>query len=101
RLDAVLSQFAGVISGFDLWDELGPHSLGFGSSADTMSWMRKNSGADTGAAGVAKAGDISNLTLLGQYGANFGPGADGHGTTLITEPPASDSEPQTPLVAHH
>jgi autotransporter passenger strand-loop-strand repeat protein len=100
RLDSLLSQFAGVISGFDLWDELGPRSLGFGSSANAMSWMRENSGTDTGAAGVAKGGDIFNLTLLGQYGANFGPGADGHGGTLITDPPASNSEAQTPLVAH-
>jgi hypothetical protein len=33
QLDLLLSQFGGVISGFDLSDEIGPHSLGFGSSA--------------------------------------------------------------------
>jgi autotransporter passenger strand-loop-strand repeat protein len=32
HLDSLLSQFAGVIPGFDLGDEIGLHSLGFGSS---------------------------------------------------------------------
>jgi hypothetical protein len=98
QLDSLFSQFAGVISGFDL-DEIGPHSLGFGSSSNA--WMRENSGAEMGAPGVDKGGNIFNLTLLGQYGANFSPGRDVHGGTLITDPPASSSVAQTPLVAHH
>jgi autotransporter passenger strand-loop-strand repeat protein len=64
RLDSLLSQFAGVISGFDLGDEIGPHSLGFGSSSSAMSW-----GANAGAPGVDKGGNTFNLTLLGQYAA--------------------------------
>jgi hypothetical protein len=102
QLDALLSQFAGVISGFDLGDEIGPHSLGFGSSYSAMSWMRETPRADVTAPGVDKGGDISNLTLLGQYSAaNFNAGADGHGGTLFTDPPASSSVAQTPLVVHH
>jgi hypothetical protein len=31
QLDSLLSEFEGLISGFDLGDEIGPHSLGFGS----------------------------------------------------------------------
>jgi hypothetical protein len=58
-------------------------------------------GADAGAPGVDKGGNIFNPTLLGQYGANFSIGADGHGGTLITDPLASNSVAQTPLVAHH
>jgi hypothetical protein len=97
RLDSLLSQFAGVISGFDLGDEIGPHSLGFGSSSSAMSW-----GANAGAPGVDKGGNTFNLTLLGQYSAaNFNAGADGHVGTLITDPPASSSVAQTPLVVHH
>jgi hypothetical protein len=42
-----------------------------------------------------------NLTLLGQYGANFSHGADAHLGTLITDPRASSSVAQMPLVAHH
>jgi hypothetical protein len=96
QLDSLLSQFAGVISGFDL----GPHSLGFGSSSNAMPWMRESSGTD--APRVDKEGNISNLSLLGQYSAaNFNAGADGHGGTLITDPPASSSMVETPLVVHH
>jgi autotransporter passenger strand-loop-strand repeat protein len=97
QLDSLLSQFDGVISGFDLGNEIGPHSLGFGSSSSAMSW-----GANAGAPGVDKGGNTFNLTLLGQYSAaNFNAGADGHGGSLITDPPASSSVAQTPLVAHH
>jgi hypothetical protein len=60
-----------------------------------MSW-----GANAGTPGVDKGANIFNLTLLGQYGANFDAGADGHGGTLITDPPASSSVVQTPLVVH-
>jgi autotransporter passenger strand-loop-strand repeat protein len=96
QLDSLLSQFGGVISGFDLGDEIGPHSLGFGSSSSATSWR-----ANAGAPGVDKGGNTFNLTLLGQYAAaNFNAGADGHVGTLITDPPASSSVAQTPLVAH-
>ena len=96
QLDSLLSQFAGVISGFDLGDDIGPHSLGFGSSSNAMSWMRES------APRVDKEGNISNLSLLGQYSAaNFDAGADSHGGTLVTDPPASSSVVETPLVVHH
>jgi hypothetical protein len=97
QLDSLLSQFGGVISGFDLGDEIGPHSLGFGSSSSATSWR-----ANAGAPGVDKGGNTFNLTLLGQYAAaNFNAGADGHGATMITDPAASSSVVQTPLVVHH
>jgi autotransporter passenger strand-loop-strand repeat protein len=95
RFDSLLSQFGGVISGFDLGDEIGPHSLGFGSSTIATPWI-------PGTPGLDKGGNTFNLTLLGQYAAaNFNAGADDHGGTLITDPPASSSVVQTPLVAHH
>jgi hypothetical protein len=89
QFDLLLSQFDGFISGFDLGDEIGPHSLGFGSSSSAMSW-------DAGAPGVVKGANIFNLTLLGQYGANFSHGADGHGGTLITDPAFEFGKGQTP-----
>jgi hypothetical protein len=65
-----------------------------------MSWMRETSGAD--APRGDKEGNISNLSLLGQYSAaNFNAGADSHGGTLFAYPPASSSVVETPLVAHH
>jgi hypothetical protein len=97
QLDLLLSQFDGVISGFDLGDEVGPYSLGFGSSSSAMSW-----GTNPGAPGVDKGGNIFNLALLGQYAAaNFSAGVDGDGATMITDPPASSSVVQTQLVVHH
>jgi hypothetical protein len=97
QLDLLLSHFDGVISGFDLRDEIGPHSLGFGSSSGANSW-----GANVGAPGVDRGGNTFNLTLLGQYSAaNFNAGADGHGETLITDPSSASFLAQTPLVARH
>jgi autotransporter passenger strand-loop-strand repeat protein len=97
RLDSLLSQFADVISGFDLGDEIGPHSLGFGSSSSAMSWVRPDAG---GAPAVDTEGNAFNLTLLGQYSAaNFN--AAGDSGTLIIDPPASSTVAQTPLLAHH
>ena len=74
-LDALLAQFAGVISGFDLGDGVDLQSLGFGSSSSA--WMQATSGSAAGASGLDKAG-LFNLTLLGQYAANFSADADGH-----------------------
>jgi hypothetical protein len=68
QTDLLLSQFGGVISGFDLGDEIGPHSLGFGSSSSAMPWIQEASGTP----GVDKGGNTFNLALLGQYSAaNF------------------------------
>jgi hypothetical protein len=64
-----------------------------------MSWMREATRPDIGTPGVDNGGNF-NLALLGQYGANFNPGADGHGGTLITDPPASSSVAQNPLAVH-
>jgi fibronectin-binding autotransporter adhesin len=100
RLDSLLSHVTGVISGFDVQDEIGSHSLGFGSSSSAMSRMRATSGGDAEALGQ-KGGNIFNLALLGQYAANFSPGEDVHSGTFISDAPASSSVTQTPLVAHH
>jgi hypothetical protein len=101
QVDSLLSQFAGVISGFDLGDEIGLRSLGFGSAASTISWMHEPFGTDAGAPGINNGGNIFNLTLLGQYSAaHFSAGADGHGGALFTDLPASNSIAQTPSVTH-
>jgi hypothetical protein len=48
-------------------------------------------------------GGVFNLTLLGQYAANFSAGADGHGGGMITEPASATSvigPPTSMTVAH-
>jgi hypothetical protein len=98
QLDALLSQFAGIVSGFDLWHEIGVHSLGFGSSSSAMSWIQEVSGAPA----VDKGGNTFNLTLLGQYAAaNLNSTSDGHGGAMITDPPSSASVVSVPLMTHH
>ena len=99
QLDALLSQFAGVVSGFDLGGELDLRSLGFGSSSSAASWTPQSSVANGRASGIDKSG-LFSLTLLGQYAANFGVGSDGHGGSMITDPAASGSVAPTPLIAH-
>jgi hypothetical protein len=56
QLDALLAQFAGVISGFDLGDELDLWSLGFGSSSSAMPWMQQASGGRWRRSGRPKRG---------------------------------------------
>ena len=97
-LDALLSQFAGVISGFDLGDGVDLGSLGFGSSSGA--WMQATSGSAAGASGVDKTG-LFNLTLLGQYAANFSAGADSHDGIMFTDSTASGSVAPTPLAVPH
>ena len=95
QLDALLSQFAGVISGFDLGDEVGHQSLGFASATP---WMRGTSRPDAGASGVDKGGHF-NLTLLGQYAANFSAGVNGNGGNVITDPSSMAASGSLPLLA--
>ena len=48
-------------------------------------------------------GGVFNLTLLGQYAANFSAGADGHGASMITDLPCAASviaPPTSMTVAH-
>ena len=101
QLDA-LSQFEGVISGFDLGDQIDLRSLAYSPASSTVSWTQLTSGANaSGALSVDEGGHVLNLTLLGQYSAaNFNAGVDGHGGTMITDRTSSSSALQTSLVAH-
>jgi len=99
-LDALLSQFAGVISGFGLGEEVDLQSLGFGASPSATSWMQGTSGSEAGASGGDKGG-LFSLTLLGQYAANFSAGADGHDGSMITDPPNTVFEPTTSMTVAH
>jgi hypothetical protein len=94
QLDELLSQFAGVISGFDLGDGVDLRSLGFGPSSSATP-SASNGGAPANVDGV---GHILSLALLGQYAAAFSAGADGQAGALITDP---TSVAPTPLVAPH
>jgi len=97
-LDALLSQFTAVISGF----ELDLRSLGFDTSSSAMPWMQQTSGAaGSGPASLNGGGHVFSLALLDQYAANFSAGADGHDGPLITDLAASSSVAPPPLVVTH
>lgn len=102
QLDALLAQFAGVISGFHLGDGGDLQSLGFGPSSSALPWMQQASGAAGGSsASLNGGGHIFSLALLDQYAANFDAGADGHAGPLITDPAAFGSAALPPSVVAH
>jgi len=102
QLDSLVA-FGGTISGFHLGDDIDLRGLAFTSGTTNLSWTQLTSGANaSGTLTVSSGAAVETLTLLGQYtAANFSATSDGAGGTLITDPPASSSAIQTPLVAHH
>jgi autotransporter passenger strand-loop-strand repeat protein len=102
QLDSLLSELAGVISGFDFGDALDLRSLGFGRSPGAVPWMPQTSGGN-GPASADGGRQIVSLALLGQYAAAFSAGADGHSDSMITDPPSAASvigPPTSMTVAH-
>ena len=85
RLDASVG-FGGLIAGFGEPEHLDLSDIGFGS-ATTLSFAE----AGSHLSGTLTVGDglhTANLTLLGQYvTAQFTSASDGHGGTLIGDPP--------------
>jgi hypothetical protein len=84
RLDAS-SQFTGTVAGLALGNYLDLSDLAYqGNSAPTYS----SSGANTGTLAVTQGANTINVALLGSYFANsFVASSDGHGGTLVTDPP--------------
>jgi autotransporter passenger strand-loop-strand repeat protein len=93
QLDALLAQFAGVVSGF----ELDLRSLGFDALFSAMPWMQQASGIAGGDASGLNGG--FSLALLDQYAANFSAGAEDG--PLITVPAVSSSVAPPPSVVAH
>jgi autotransporter passenger strand-loop-strand repeat protein len=77
---------AGVTEAIDLVD------ITFG--AGTSVKFTEAAGNTSGTLTVTDGTHVANLTLLGQYStANFGLSNDGHGGTMVTDPPALDASP--------
>jgi autotransporter passenger strand-loop-strand repeat protein len=83
------SHLSGTISGFHLGDAVDLRGLAFSSSSSTLTWKQTTSGADASGTLIVKEGTSStSLTLVGSYTvSNFSATSDGHGGTLITDPP--------------
>jgi autotransporter passenger strand-loop-strand repeat protein len=103
QLDSLMA-FGGTISGFTLGDEIDLRGLAFTSGTINASWTQLVSGANGSGTLTVSSGAtvVETLTLLGQYSqGSFSATSDGHGGTVITDPPVSNSVVQTPLLAHH
>jgi hypothetical protein len=102
QLDASVS-FGGLVAGFGVADHLDLGDRPFGSSTSVSFTEAANnlSGTLTVTDGVHTA----NITLLGQYMASqFTSASDGHGGTLIGDPPAvalTDPNQGTLAAQHH
>jgi hypothetical protein len=105
QLDSLMA-FGGTISGFHLGDEIDLRGLAFTSGTTNLSWTQLTSGANaSGTLTVSSGAAVETLTLLGQYSqGSFSATSDGHGGTVITDPPAGamiDPNPPPLAGAHH
>ena len=96
--------FNGTIGGFastpGVTEEIDLRDIGFG--ATTKLAFTEAAGGTSGTLNVTDGAHTANLTLLGQYStANFSIASDGHGGTIITDPPAMVGSAASPLLAAH
>src|SRR5262245_20601049 len=98
------AHFGGLVAGFGLPDLIDFRDIAF-NSGTTVTWTQLTLGTNaSGTLTVSGGGVHANVTLLGQYiQANFKSASDGHGGTMISDPPvAAQSDPTPPgLVNPH
>lgn len=89
KLDASVS-FGGTIAGFAVGDFLDMADIAF-TSATTLGFTEAGNNL-SGTLTVSDSVHTATLTLLGQYmAARFTAASDGHGGTVITDPPSAAS----------
>jgi hypothetical protein len=92
NLDAS-TEFAGTVAGLATGNSLDLSDIGFGAGL-TLGYA-PNSGNTGGVLTVNDGVHTANIALLGQYAASsFVAASDGHGGTLITDPPALTAQNQ-------
>jgi hypothetical protein len=103
QLDASVS-FHGLIAGFasprGVTEEIDLRDIAFGKG--TKVTFTEASKHQSGTLTVTDGTHTADLTLLGQYStANFSLASDGHGGTMITDPPAMVGSAASPVLAAH
>jgi autotransporter passenger strand-loop-strand repeat protein len=85
------AHLSGAISGFHSGDAIEVEGLAYISGSSTVSWTQKTSGATASGVLTVKEGtQTQSFTLVGSYtSGNFSVTSDGHGGTLITDPPVT------------
>jgi len=92
------SGFTGPVSGFGALNQIDLAAIGFG--ANTTLGYAPNNTSTGGTLTVTDGTHTASIALLGQYmAASFATASDGHGGTLITDPPVA--APQTLLAQPH
>jgi hypothetical protein len=97
-----MRSFSGSIAGFGLGDNLDLRDIAFGSNTN-LSFTEASNNL-SGTLTVTDSVHTANLALLGQYiAAEFSIASDGHGGTIVTDPPAAamTEQNQIGLVAPH
>jgi autotransporter passenger strand-loop-strand repeat protein len=95
--------FTGLVAGFAIPDQLDLADIAFGSGT-TLGFVEAGNNT-SGTLTVSDGTHTANILLLGQYAAgNFHLATDGHGGTLVTDPPlavATDQNPIALAATHH
>jgi autotransporter passenger strand-loop-strand repeat protein len=101
RLDDAV-HFGGLVAGFGMLDQLDLPDIAFMSGTTSATWQQFVSGSTgSGTLTVTDGTNAAHITLLGQYMAeNFHIATDGHGGTLVTDPPVSSSDPNQLALAN-
>src|SRR3974390_2219476 len=86
QLDASIA-FGGLVAGFGLPDSLDLRDISYISGTTSETFVEAGNNL-SGTLMVTDGTHTANLTLLGQYATgNFTLASDGHGGTLVTDPP--------------
>jgi hypothetical protein len=82
---------SGTISGFHLGDEIDLKGVVYSSGSSTLTWKQTTTGANaSGTLTIKEGAQTQSFTLVGSFTAsNFSATSDGHGGTLITDPPVT------------
>ena len=96
--------FHGLIGGFGspfgVTEEIDLRDVAFGSGT-ILSFTEAGNNL-SGSLTVSDGTHTASLTLLGQYATgNFTLSSDGHGGTLVTDPPALVGSASSPVLAEH
>ena len=79
--------YGGLVAGFGKPDFIDLRDIAFNSATTTLSWTQSGT---SGTLAVADTVHSANITLLGQYVVgNFTKASDGHGGTLVGDPPVT------------
>jgi hypothetical protein len=90
------NSYTGAISGFGAQDQIDLADIGFGNGITTTPNYAPNGENSSGVLTVSDGTHTANLALLGQYMASsFVLSTDGHGGTLITDPPPTAGQQLT------